>query len=165
MNISGRLCRPAFARPLRRTVHATCLKGTQQQLQTSTMSSGHKAGAQPPQISADAGPHQQQQQQQRTRATQGQLVEAAAFPSPVPLIDIGVNLVDKSFQGVRHRRTLVWGQGTLRAAAPAGLPTRRSLCFQCVTVVECVAAPVTQCMSSLPSLRLRSGSANFSCTP
>lgn len=62
------------------------------------MSSGHQAGAQPSRSSGDAGPRPPGHQH-RTRVTQGQLVEAAAFPSPVPLIDIGVNLMDKSFQG------------------------------------------------------------------
>lgn len=75
------------------------------------MSSGHQAGAQPSRSSGDAGPRPPGHQH-RTRVTQGQLVEAAAFPSPVPLIDIGVNLMDKSFQGVRHRRMLGWGQAT-----------------------------------------------------
>lgn len=42
------------------------------------------------------------QQQARTRPTQGQMVEAATFPSPGPIIDIGVNLVDKSFEKDRE---------------------------------------------------------------
>ncbi|GLC35822.1 hypothetical protein PLESTB_000497900 [Pleodorina starrii] len=39
-----------------------------------------------------------QAMQERRRPTQGQLAQAAAFPSPVPLVDIGCNLVDPSFR-------------------------------------------------------------------
>ncbi|GLI68941.1 hypothetical protein VaNZ11_013370, partial [Volvox africanus] len=35
---------------------------------------------------------------ERRRPSQGQLTQAAAFPSPVPIVDIGVNLVDYSFR-------------------------------------------------------------------
>ncbi|GFR41234.1 hypothetical protein Agub_g1907, partial [Astrephomene gubernaculifera] len=43
--------------------------------------------------------HQPRQAQEERRGpSQGQMVQAVAFPSPVPLVDIGINLVDRSFQ-------------------------------------------------------------------
>lgn len=52
-----------------------------------------------------------QPHQERTRPHQGDLVQAQAFAAPVPIVDIGVNLMDHSFQSVRpagpvglHRR-------------------------------------------------------------
>jgi len=60
-----------------------------------------KNGAQEPNQGARQQQQQPQppQQQQRTRPTQGQLVERVLVRGP-PLIDIGVNLVDRSFQKV-----------------------------------------------------------------
>ena len=36
----------------------------------------------------------------RSKMSQGELVQKAMFASPAPLVDIGINLVDKSFNGV-----------------------------------------------------------------
>lgn len=41
--------------------------------------------------------------QGRSKPSQGELVSAVMFPSPAPLVDIGVNLVDRSFEKVGGR--------------------------------------------------------------
>lgn len=59
------------------------------------------------------------------KATQGDLVQKALFASPVPLVDIGANLVDKSFASVSatagrgggHERVPPCSVGALLGAA------------------------------------------------
>lgn len=78
---------------------------------------------------------QQQQQQQRTRPTQGELVERCMLRSLAPLIDIGANLVDRSFNKDRA--------AVLERASRAGV----AACIVTGTCVRTVRAAAELCGS------------------